>query len=182
MIGLLIAAAATVSTPAAAATDAASVDPARLAAEQHLLEVVHADRQFKGILTQMLPIMTKQIFGNLQNDTRVPTSVRARLADPAMLTTAERTFATKVIAQFRSRFAALGAATAAEYARAFDVSELNALQAFYASPIGQRALVVMPALQQKLIPLGMKIGSDAGVAAMQETVETLGLDDQEKKS
>ncbi|MEH3120572.1 MAG: DUF2059 domain-containing protein [Sphingomonas phyllosphaerae] len=188
MIGLLIAAAAAVQSPAVATPappsydSAAAVDPARLAAATQLLAAMHIERQYDALISQMLPVMTKQIFGSLQNDSRLPARIRSRLSDPEVLKTMEKTFSTKLMAQFRSRYATLISLTAQEYARAFELSELNAVQAFYASPAGQRALTLIPLLQQKLVPLGMKIGSDAGAAAMKETVETLGLDDQENKS
>ncbi|MFK3890973.1 hypothetical protein [Sphingomonas sp. NPDC079357] len=92
MIALLLTAA--IAAPAQApsttaitppANTVAATDPARFAAAKRLLEPVPFDHQYETILTPMLPVMTKQIFGNLQNDAGMPPKVRARLIDPAII-------------------------------------------------------------------------------------------------
>ena len=50
-------------------------------------------------------------------------------------------------------------------------TDLAALTEFYGSPVGQRALVAMPKLQARLIPIGMRVGMEAGRAAMETTMK-----------
>ena len=161
--------------PVAAVPAAAPVDPARLTVAKQLLAAMHLDQQYDAIFSRLIPVMSVQLFSSLKNNTTVPASLRSYLADPANAAQAERVFAQEASAGFKSQYAEFSAATAREYAGAFSADELGQLLAFYRSPVGQKTLAVLPAVQAKLIPIGMAAGARIGQAALGRTIERLHL-------
>lgn len=181
MIALLLAAAMAQSAPAAppvvSAMPAAPavIDPARLQAAERLLEAMHIDQQYDSMFSRMIPVMTVQVFATLKNDVQVPVALRTELAKPDRAAAAERIFAEQSLRGFKAHYAELKLATARAYAAAFELNELNQIAAFYQTPVDQKTLAVIPALQSKLMPIGMAAGVAVGQEAMRKTVEQMGF-------
>lgn len=155
--------------PGAAAQD----DPERIAAADALMTQMGLERQYDLIMAQMIPLATSQLFDGLQHNNQVPAKLREALSDPDRMAAFKRDFAERFGKAFRARYPEMRAMTDREYARAFTTAELRELTAFYATPLGQKTLSVMPELQKRLFPMGVKIGREAGDAAMKATVEHL---------
>lgn len=185
MIGLLISmglAQAAPQAPAAPPAPTAAVDPARLAAAGRLLEAMHIDRQYDSMFSQLIPVMSVQLFGILKDNTTVPAALRSELAKPDRQAEAQRYFAEESLRGFKANYPAMKAATAREYAAIFTTDEIAQLSAFYASPVGQKALATMPQLQAKLMPIGMAAGQAVGQDAMRKTVEHMQIEPGKPKA
>ena len=154
---------------------APAIDPARLAAAGRLLDAMHIERQYDAMFTQMIPLMTAQLFGSLKDDVKVPVALRNELAKPDQAAEAQRLFAVATLNGFKARYPELKAATAREYAALFTGDELAQLAAFYESPVGQKTLIAMPQLQAKLFPIGMAAGRAVGQEALRKTLERMQL-------
>ena len=159
-----------------------AVDPQRLAAAQQLLELMHLDQQYDGVFSRMIPVMTIQLFNSLKDNVKVPVSVRSSLADPAKAAEAERIFAEEASNGFKGRYVEMKTATAREYAAAFSLEDLTQLLGFYHSPVGQKTLTVLPALQAKLMPIGMAAGAQVGQAALKRTFERMKIEPASPKA
>lgn len=151
-------------------------DAGRMAAATRLLTVMDIDRQYDSILGQMIPVMSAQVFQQVRDNVKTADSVRRQLDDPAQLAKLREIFAEEVAKEFRARYGKMRNETAQEYARLFTADELNELAAFYEKPVGRKALEVLPQLQQRLFPIGMRVGVEAGRAAMTTTLERVSLD------
>ncbi|MBY0520678.1 MAG: DUF2059 domain-containing protein [Sphingomonas sp.] len=158
--------------PAAASKPASEApSPERVAAAEQLIRALHIEAQYDRIFLQLIPVMTSQVFDSLKDNVKAPTALRKKLADPDALASAKRFFASEALAAFKRRYPSLITATAKEYAAAFSLDELHGLAAFYAAPLGQKALNVLPGIQQKLYPIGAEAGRDVGVEAMRKTLD-----------
>lgn len=157
---------------------AVAVDSARLAEAGKVLDAFHLERQYDAIFAKLVPVLTVQIFSGLKDNVKIPEKVRAALQDDTRGGEAQRLFATKVMAGFKARYPTLREKTAREYAIAFTLDELNALNAFYLSPIGQKTLTALPELQNKLFGLGATLGRTVGEDAMRATLEEMKLGEE----
>jgi uncharacterized protein len=59
------------------------------------------------------------------------------------------------------------------YARTFTVDELNAITAFYRSPVGQKFLLKLPAITQESMVIGQKFGQSVATEMQGRIVEEL---------
>ena len=150
-----------------------AVDPARLMAAERLLNATNIERMYDSMFTQMIPLMTVQVFGGLKDNVKVPTALRTELAKPEREAEAERIFAAEVLKGFKAEYPTMKAATAREYAAVFTVDEMNQLTAFYATPVGQKTLTTLPQLQAKIMPIGMRAGVKVGETAIRNTIERM---------
>ena len=155
--------------PAPAAQD----DPDRIAAADALMTKMGLERQYDAIMAQMIPLATSQLFDGLEHNNQVPTKLREALSDPTRMAAFKRDFAERFGKAFRARYPEMRAMTDQEYARAFTTAELRDLAAFYGTPLGQKTLSVMPELQRRLFPMGVKVGRETGEAAIKATIEHL---------
>lgn len=154
-------------------TGSTAIDPLRMAAAEKLVVALRIEAQYDAIFGRLIPAMSTQIFDNLSNNVQVPVSLRNHLADPAHLRDARQRFSQLAVAAFKSRYPQMIKATAAEYAREFSVDELNELAAFYATPLGQKALSVLPAIQQRLFPIGEAMGREVGREVMLKVLDEI---------
>lgn len=154
----------------------AAADPVRLAAARRLLTATNIERMYDAMFTQLIPVMTVQVFSGLKDNVQVPAAIRTELAKPDREAAAERMFAAEVQKGFKAEYPDLKDATAREYAAVFTADEMDRLTAFYQSPLGQKTLAVMPQLQARIMPIGMRAGQKVGAAAIRNTIERLQLD------
>lgn len=164
--------------PAPPAASTPTSDKAAIAAAQRLLDATGIERQYDDILAKMIPLMAHQVFGSLKDNVTVPAKLRTFLADEENRGRATRIFNEEAAAAFRARYPTMRDATAREYARIFTAQELDELTAFYATPLGAKALRSVPEIQNQLMPIGVAAGADAGRIAMTRMVEKLGLDQE----
>jgi hypothetical protein len=159
----------------AAPTAAVSVDPVRVSAAEQLLNAMKIEQSYDSMFMQIIPLMTVQIFSGLKDNIKVPVTLRNELAKPEREAAAERIFAAEVLKGLKAEYPSMKAKTAREYASVFTVDELKQLSAFYASPVGQKTLTVMPQLQAKIMPIGMQAGRKVGEAAFTTTMKRMQL-------
>lgn len=194
MIGMLLSALAAIQAPVpqqpavpvlvppAASAAQAPIDPARLAAAEKLLLTMHCDDQYESIFSRLIPVITVQLMSGLGSNAKLSPTLRSYFTEPTTRDKASRVFAEEAMKGFRAHYADLRKATAREYALVFTADELNQLTTFYSSPVGEKALAMLPQLQSKLMPLGMSVGQDVGKQAMLRTFERLGLADKKISS
>lgn len=154
-------------------TESTAIDPLRMAAAEKLVVALRIEAQYDAIFGRIIPAMSAQIFDNLTNNVQVPLSLRKHLADPAQLSDARQRFSKLAVAGFKARYPQMIKATAAEYAREFSVDELDGLAAFYATPLGQKALSALPAIQQRLFPIGEATGREVGREVMLKVLDEI---------
>ncbi len=140
-----------------------------------LLTATRIEQQYDAMLGQMIPLITGQMFEQIRDDVNTPPSIRRQLTDPAKLEELKSTFREEISREFRARYPRVKRETAIEYARLFTVQELVELTSFYETAVGQKALSTLPALTQKLFPIGARIGAEAGQAAMETTLKRVSL-------
>lgn len=166
-----------VPAPAPVVNEAAAPVPAeRIAEAEKLVALLGLEAQYDAIFAQLLPQMTQLIFNSIKDNATVDARLRSKLAEPETLAGAQKLFTAEAAKRFKARYGDLKHATAIEYGRAFTVDELKGLTAFYATPLGQKALSTIPQLTQRLGPIGAAIGQKIGYEAMLATLQQLDLD------
>ena len=155
------------------AASAVAPTAAGLEAARRLLKATNIEQQYDLNFARLIPLVTKQIFNSIKDNSKVPPRVRNFLNDPANLDRAERDFAERLKKGFQQRYPRLIDEAARAYAQAFTVEELNALAAFYDSPLGQKTLAELPELQNKLFMVGGTLGMEVGKEAIRQTLEAL---------
>lgn len=143
----------------------------RIVAANRLLTTMKIDAQYDSMLAQMIPLMSAQVFQQVRDNVKTSDTVRRHLDDPTRIAQLRKVFAEEIAKEFRARYGKLRQETAREYARLFTAEELNEIADFYERPAGRKALEVIPQLQQRLFPIGVRIGAEAGEAAMKTTLE-----------
>ncbi|MFA5969658.1 MAG: DUF2059 domain-containing protein [Sphingomonas sp.] len=143
-----------------------AVDPARLAAANRLLETTRYERTLDGLFGNLAKLMAEAAVGAAANDERSKTLVDALInhgtgGHDRLVAILVEELSTSI----KRRYPELKAAAAREYAKAFTLEELTALNAFYVTPAGIKLLAVQPELQAHLSRAGQEIGRDAGYEA-----------------
>jgi uncharacterized protein len=126
------------------AAQSAPIDPQKAAVIGQLLDATQAADQVLNVMEAGLPAM--------------------RQATPDV----PAVFWDRFVAQARARRHELLAALVPLYARAFELSELEALVQFYRSPLGQRLIDVQPALARESMQVGQSWGARIGAEVGQQ--------------
>ncbi len=155
----LICAAAGLPVPAMAQAPKASPPPAavtpdelakRLDAAAKLVEVMQLDKQSEAILPQLLELLMPAISrGNTGHEAQI-----------------QQIMSEELLTAFQNQRPALLAIYKEAYAKNFTVEELQAMTAFYATPIGQSVLAKMPKLTQDSMTAGAQLGQKAAQDAL----------------
>jgi hypothetical protein len=142
---------------APATSSAQGAEAARLAAAAKLVETMHLASQLDAILPQMIEMtmgaLTRGNTGKEAQINRILTEEFGRAVDaqkPAFMTL------------YRDL-----------YARNFSLAEIEGMQAFYATPIGQSVLTKMPELTRDSMQSGMALGQKAAQAAIPEIMKRM---------
>jgi hypothetical protein len=147
--------AALVLVPAPVAAQTPASDARKEAVIRQLLDVLHAADLMVGAMEANVPAQ--------------------RAASSAM--GVPPVFWDRLLAAARARRGELLDALVPIYARAYELSELNALLAFYKSPIGQRVIELQPGLLQESTQAGQlwgeRIGAAVGEQLAREGVQLL---------
>lgn len=151
---LLLAAAWAVSAAAAPpasppALPAAPATPAEQAAE-HLMAVMHTDDQFRQFVPKII-------------DALVPTLVKGNGGREADV---RRIVSEEFGATMLQSGPLVHAANRRMLAEHFTARDLDDVAAFYASPVGQKLVREMPAIQLQMMQVGQQIGQAAMQAAL----------------
>jgi uncharacterized protein len=142
--------------PACAQTAAPTPAPDALAAARDLVETMHLTKQYEAILPSIIKTIKPSI---VQGRAEVDRQYDA--LTPVMLE------------GFRSRLSEMTDAVVTVYASNFSVEELQALTAFYKSPVGQKMLDKLPAVTQQTIAVGAKFGRSVGEDLRKRMIEEL---------
>ena len=147
-------------TPGAQAPPSPSVqaptDPAATEAARRLMAATHADRNLGAAIDQMLPAMMRD------------------MAREHGLTSAQTATATTIVTQEAHASAGdLLDVIAALYVRHFSAADMDALAAFYESPVGQRYTDQIPTLLSESISLGRAWGLNVLAPRVEARVEAL---------
>jgi hypothetical protein len=124
--------------PAAAASDAA----ARLAAARRLMEATGAI----AMVGQMIDALDQQLVAHLSQ------------MNPGKEAEVRRIVTDLLLPEFRARAGELEEPTMRIWADAFTAAEMDEIVAFYATPVGRKALAMMPQLAAQSTQLGMAWG------------------------
>lgn len=168
MIWLLLAAVATVDVPppAASAVAGQGVDFARLGAAKKLVALTKIDSTLESMFVQLSPSFARSVLGELLADPSTRPVIDALLSKAPdnrerMIAILSQEFMRSV----KSRFPSLLDQVARRYAEVFTADELNAINAFYSSGPGAKALTLLPQLQVTLSKDGRELGKAAGQEA-----------------
>lgn len=143
-----------------------TVDPARLAAANRLLETTRYERTLDGLFGNLVKLMAEGAVGAAANDQRSKALVDNLInhgngGHDRLVAILVEEFS----ASIKRRYPELKAAAAREYAKAFTLEELTALNAFYLTPAGIKLLAVQPELEANLSHASQEIGRAAGYEA-----------------
>jgi hypothetical protein len=136
--------------PAATPPPADKIDPAKEAAIRHLMEITETSKLGNSVSTYF--------------ESRVR-SVISEALGPDRTTKFMETFSKKLEADVPP--AAVVDAMVPIYARAFSLEEIQGLNQFYESPLGQRIVKVMPKVEEDSQNAGLQLGNKATLAVLQ---------------
>jgi uncharacterized protein len=145
-----------VTAPASAQTAAPTPAPDALVAARELVETMHLTKQFEAILPSIIKTIKPSIVqGRAEVDRQYDALV------PVMLE------------GFRSRLGEMTDAVVTVYASNFSTEELQALTAFYKTPVGQKMLDKLPTVTQQTIAVGARFGRSVGEDLRKRMIEEL---------
>lgn len=140
-----------------ATSPASAQDDATLEAARRLVAVSKIEQNFKPLVDivteQMRPLLRQQA---------------PRLTDEQL-----REYETAFEDEMRTIVPEMMAFFSRTYAQAFTRDELEALTAFYETPVGQKALDLLPMLAQQGMAAGMKIGREVSERAARKAAERM---------
>ena len=132
-------------------------DPAKVAVATRILEATHATDNMMAVMDTMIAPMVQSI--KTQNPS-LPDDQIKMISD--MLTEELH----KLVPQ--------GVALNAQvYASHFTLEELNAIAAFYQTPVGQKIITEQPKIVKEVLPIGMAWGRQAAEQVLTRIVEQL---------
>jgi hypothetical protein len=145
---------------------AAQPDPARIAAAERLIALMKVEATLDAMFVQLSPGFAQAVLGSLLGDPKtrpVIDSLVARAPDnrDRMIAILSQEF----MAAIKRQYPAYLKRVAVAYATAFTAEELDAINAFYSSGPGAKALAVLPQLQIRLSQDGRELGRIAGQEA-----------------
>lgn len=142
---LLVSAMLLVSSPALLAQTAAAPSPERLAAARELMAAAGSIRQFD----QFMPALSAQL---TQSFVALAPHAEKQIRDVMA----------EVVKRMSDRKLVLVDQVAALYAAELTKDELQALTAFYKSPVGVKFISIQPVILQQTMAIGQKWGSEIG--------------------
>ena len=148
---LLIAAAVAFWSPALLAQKAPDASPDRIAAARELMTVAGSIRQFDQFMPAISAQLTKTFIALAPH---AEAQIREVMAE--------------VVKRMSDRKLVLIDQVAALYAKELTLEELNALTAFYKSPVGAKFVSIQPVILQQTMAIGQKWGSEIGREIDQE--------------
>ena len=120
-----------------------------------LLKILGAEKLQETMLDQLLPALKPLFSGNGQNDE----TSRKMLARLGELMTEEI---------HKADFSSINREL---YDKYFTNDEIKGLIEFYESPVGKKAIEVLPAITQEAMQRGMQVGNTVGLKAMSRLIE-----------
>ena len=144
----------TAANPASPAQPAApeQVDPAKEAAIRHLMELTGVGKLSDQMVDATRPQMREMIGQLIEDDARA------------------QKFLDTFFQKFRTRFTETDLINAIVpiYARHYSLEDIQALNAFYESPLGQRVMRELPEITKESQAAGAAIGQKAAMETLQE--------------
>jgi hypothetical protein len=131
--------------PVHAQTATPAPAPEALAAAKELMETMRLTKQYEAILPGLLKALKPSIVQGRPEVDQAYDAIEPMLLDG-----------------FRSRLADLTDAIATIYASNFSAEDLQAMIAFYKTPVGQKMLDKLPAVTQQTLSVGSRFGQSVG--------------------
>jgi hypothetical protein len=142
--------------PAHTQTAAPAPAPEALAAAKELMETMRLTKQYEAILPGLLKVLKPTIVQGRPEVDRAYDALEPVLLDG-----------------FRSRLSDMTDAVATVYASNFSAEELQAMIAFYKTPVGQKMLDKLPVVTQQTLSVGSKFGQSVGQDLRSRMIEEL---------
>ena len=152
----------TIAAAALPAARAQAPDPARVAAAKQLMDAAGAAKQFD----EVMPLLAGQVSQNLM---RLAPDKGKDIADVFL----------KLIPRFSEKKGILLEQIAGLYAKELSLEELNAIVAFYKSPVGAKFAAVQPSIMRQSMALGQRWGQQIGIeldAEARQELKKRGID------
>ncbi|MFO1248424.1 MAG: DUF2059 domain-containing protein [Alphaproteobacteria bacterium] len=143
-------------TPAFA-QDAASAPDPKIELATKIIQEIHTADNLVKILDSMVPQMVKSLKQEAPN-----------LTDGQL-----KMISDMLLDEMKARIPIMIAANARIYAKHFTLDEMKAMEQFYQSPAGQKAIDELPAIAQETFPLGMAWGQESAKEALPKVIEKL---------
>lgn len=157
---------------AAAPAFAQAPDAATLAAAERFLEVTQVEQQLDLTFTVMAPVMAKNAMAQLAaSQTTRAMFEELTKDDYARKQKIEAIFADELLKAMRGVMPRYKREYAREYASSFSKAELDSLNAFFGAGAGQKYIAQSPAMNNRLVAVGQRIGMEVGMVAMPKAME-----------
>lgn len=152
-----------------AATGVSAADPARLAAAEKLIVLTKIESTLDTMFVQLAPGYANTVIGSMLSDPSSKAGMEQLLArDPGNKSRIVAILSQEFMAAIKRQYPAYLKRAAAVYAESFTLEDLNAINAFYSSGPGAKALTLLPQLQLKLGREGQDLGRAAGAEAAEK--------------
>lgn len=143
--------------PAAPQDSSRTPDPAKVAVATRILEATHA-------VDNMTTVMDTMIGPMLQN---------IKLQNPSISDDHLKMISDMLTEELHKLVPQGIALNAQVYANHFTLEELNALAAFYETPLGQKIITEQPKIVKEVLPIGIAWGRQAAEQVLQRIIEQL---------
>jgi hypothetical protein len=137
--------------------DAPPPDPAKMAVATRILEETHALDNMNSTLDAMIAPLIRNI---KQQSPAIPDEQLKVISD-------------MLAEELRKKFPQIMALNAQIYASHFTLDELNAIEAFYQTPAGQKIVGETPKIMKEVLPIALAWGRQAAQEALARIVEQL---------
>ena len=145
------------SSSAAFAQDAAPASDPKIALAVKILQETHATDNMSAILDALVPQMLQVM----------------KQQEPTLTDDTLKLISGMLLDEMKSRIPIMIAANARIYANHFTLDELKAIEQFYQSPAGQKAITELPAIAKETFPLGVAWGRESAAEALPKVIEKL---------
>ena len=185
LLGLAVPQTAVVSPPPSSRPIATiPADPARLDAARRLVETMQIDRSLDALFAKLAPNFAQSVIGVLATNAQTKGVIdHLVVAAPGNRDRMVAILSQEFLTSIKRQYPSFKTQMTGEYAAAFTLDELTAINAFYSSGPGAKALAIMPELQARMgaagQSLGRTAGEEAGARAFQRIEQEM-LPDQKK--
>lgn len=145
--------------------------PAGLESARKLLAIMKVDRTIGLMFERLVPLMAQATIGSLESEPGTAAMMKSMEAKPGNRERLLAIFSEEFATELAQATPALVERTAKEYANVFSPKELDELVAFYTSGTGEKMIMVMPDLQQKLSIFGQTTGREVGARAGERAMQ-----------
>jgi hypothetical protein len=147
---------------AAPVPQAGPARPGLIETARKLVELLHISATYDRLFQPLIPLMVTSILPTMEQDKSLSQSVQDELKTDDGKVRIGKIIGEELVAAFRRQYPLMIEQTAKEYSQEFTEDELQSLLAFYGTPVGAKALRLVPEITQKLQAYGRTVGKTAG--------------------